>query len=107
MLLNAMKILCPNNQETEIDDDVFRLAQSLEPNLDSHFNSTKHTLILRLDEIETPVRNQGVKLFRNEGTAKDIINGFRRQSDMEPIEVTNRNLNGTHNYKVKDGYHRY
>jgi len=60
--------------------------------------------MLSLDNIDAPQRPIGL---RNLQTVNQILHGFKNNQAMPPIEVSTRNVPGSYQYKVKNGFHRY
>ena len=73
-------------------------------NSGTHYLCESFELILSLDNIDAPERPMG---FRNLQTVNQILNGFKNNQAMPPIEVSTRNVPGSsYQYKVKNGFHR-
>ena len=100
-----MKITCPNDQIFEIEDKIISMVNEVNINNDQNsYNCDIGELTLELSAIETPFRDIW---FRDEETISNILSGFVNNTSIPPIEVTTRDLAGTHNYKVTNGFHRY
>ena len=100
-----MKINCPNNRTFEIEDNVISMTNTgYVTHAQDSYNCDTFELLLELSAIETPVRDIW---FRDEDTVSNILSGFASNASIPPIEVTTRDLVGTHSYKVKNGFHRY
>ena len=102
-----MEVICPNNNVFEIEDSILLAAQMVSVGNQEHYNSEGYELTLCLSELETPSRSSGTKWFRSFETVQEILLGFDVNATIPPIEITTRDLTGSHNYKVKDGFHRY
>lgn len=92
----------------EVDDLIFEqvLGRDFLPERKS-YRSEGHELIVPLSDIEPIKRDVGKQGFRDDASIANILRGFKSNSLMPPVEVSNRHVTPGYIYRLKDGFHRY
>jgi len=92
----------------EVDDQILEkeLGRDFVPERKS-YRCENHELIVPLSDIEPIKRDVGKQGFRDDASIANILQGFRSNSIIPPIEVSNCNTNPGYSYRLKDGFHRY
>lgn len=76
---------------------------------------TKNVVQIQIKDIDPTIRNPGVPIFNTSKdtgkSAKDrvmqILNGFKLESEIPPIELETLPTGSDYKYKIIDGVHRF
>ena len=93
-----MDVVCPKGKTYDIKLEIAKLSKAVEINDRDRYDCSCFEFALLLKEIETPVRKNSVKWFRNCETESSILDAFENYSDLPAVQVTTRRLSGTHQY---------
>ncbi len=67
----------------------------------------KDVFLLSMDEIQTPIRNQGVSGYRTLDQYFKLKKSMLNCDIIEPIQIRSKEKTKTEKYMVYDGYHRF